>query len=108
MLVADPKHTKVNVKAELNRSGNELAGRVSEASTRPRLIDLPIGVSSTTINQLQVTFVSYLSFDLRLTLAPIYNLPSLDLSFRSKYLENPPASSDPNFVSRNRITFHLG
>ncbi|XP_017766185.1 PREDICTED: uncharacterized protein LOC108555158 [Eufriesea mexicana] len=53
VLVADPRHTKVNVKAELNRPGNELGGRVSEASTRPRLIDLPLGVSSSTINQLQ-------------------------------------------------------
>ncbi|XP_017788462.1 PREDICTED: LOW QUALITY PROTEIN: uncharacterized protein LOC108571007 [Habropoda laboriosa] len=53
VLVADPRHTKVNVKAELNRAGNELGGRVSESSARPRLVDLPPGVSSSTINQLQ-------------------------------------------------------
>ncbi|XP_076386689.1 uncharacterized protein LOC100877623 isoform X2 [Megachile rotundata] len=53
VLVADPRHTKVNVKAELNRAGNELAGRSSESSTRPRLVDLPPGVSSSTINQSQ-------------------------------------------------------
>ncbi|CAK9823145.1 unnamed protein product [Anthophora retusa] len=53
VLVADPRHTKVNVKAELNRPGNELGGRISESSTRPRLIDLPPGVSSSMINQLQ-------------------------------------------------------
>ncbi|XP_043254221.1 uncharacterized protein LOC122398442 [Colletes gigas] len=53
VLVADPRHTKVNVKAELNRPGNELAGRFSEPSARPRLVDLPPGVSSSTINRLQ-------------------------------------------------------
>ncbi|KOX71326.1 Beta-scruin [Melipona quadrifasciata] len=53
VLVADPKHAKVNVKAELNRAGNELAGRVSESATRPSPIDLPLRVSSSTIDQLQ-------------------------------------------------------
>ena len=61
MLVADPRHAKVNVKAELNRTGNELSGRVSESATRPKPIDLPLGVSSSTIDQLQVssTFVTF-------------------------------------------------
>ncbi|XP_015434239.1 PREDICTED: uncharacterized protein LOC107190037 [Dufourea novaeangliae] len=54
VLVADPHHTKVNVKAELNRPGNEAAGRISESSTRPRLIDLQGGVSSSMINQSQM------------------------------------------------------
>ncbi|KAK1133723.1 hypothetical protein K0M31_011517 [Melipona bicolor] len=53
VLVADPRHAKVNVKAELNRAGNELGGRVSESATRPRPIDLPLRVSSSTIDQLQ-------------------------------------------------------
>ncbi|KAK9295619.1 hypothetical protein QLX08_010110 [Tetragonisca angustula] len=53
VLVADPRHAKVNVKAELNRTGNELSGRVSESATRPKPIDLPLGVSSSTIDQLQ-------------------------------------------------------
>nr|XP_031840704.1 uncharacterized protein LOC116430545 [Nomia melanderi] len=53
VLVADPRHTKVNVKAELNRPGNEAVGHVSESSTRARLVDLPVGVSSSMINQSQ-------------------------------------------------------
>ncbi|CAL7947435.1 unnamed protein product [Xylocopa violacea] len=53
VLVADPRHTKVNVKAELNKAGNEIAGRVSESSARHRPIDLPRGVSSLIINQSQ-------------------------------------------------------
>ncbi|XP_076674694.1 uncharacterized protein LOC143372435 [Andrena cerasifolii] len=53
VLVADPRHTKVNVKAELNRPGNEPGGRASDSSTRPRLIDLPAGFSSSAVNQLQ-------------------------------------------------------
>ncbi|XP_076278255.1 uncharacterized protein LOC143208067 isoform X2 [Lasioglossum baleicum] len=53
VLVADPQHTKVNVKAELNRTGNEAVGRVSESSTRHRLVDLPTGVPSSMINQSQ-------------------------------------------------------
>ncbi|XP_054006973.1 uncharacterized protein LOC128891506 [Hylaeus anthracinus] len=52
VVVADPRHTKVNVKAELNRPGNELVGRV-ESSTRPKFVDLSSGVSSSTINQVQ-------------------------------------------------------
>ncbi|XP_076182991.1 uncharacterized protein LOC143154856 [Ptiloglossa arizonensis] len=51
VLVADPRHTKVNVKAEFNRSGNDPTGRVSES--RPRFVDPPSGVSSSTIDQLQ-------------------------------------------------------
>lgn len=58
MLVADPKHTKINVKAELSKSGNELGGCVSDCSTHPKPIDLPLGVSSSMINQLQVNFAS--------------------------------------------------
>lgn len=55
MLVADPRHTKVNVKAELNTTQKELGERISESSTQSRSIDLPLGVvSSSTINQLQV------------------------------------------------------
>ncbi|XP_076380872.1 uncharacterized protein LOC117220794 isoform X3 [Megalopta genalis] len=53
VLVADPQHTQVNVKAELNRPGNEAVGCVSESSTRHRLVDLPAGVSSSMINQSQ-------------------------------------------------------
>ncbi|XP_043787863.1 uncharacterized protein LOC122712356 [Apis laboriosa] len=53
VLVADPKHTKINVKAELSKSGNELGGCVSDCSTHPKPIDLPLGVSSSMINQLQ-------------------------------------------------------
>lgn len=58
VLVADPKHTKINVKAELSKSGNELGGCVSDCSTHPKPIDLPLGVSSSMINQLQVNFTS--------------------------------------------------
>ena len=58
VLVADPKHTKINVKAELSKSGNELGGCASDCSTHPKPIDLPIGVSSSMINQLQVNFTS--------------------------------------------------
>lgn len=61
VLVADPRHTKVNVKAEFNRSGNDPTGRVSES--RPRFVDPPSGVSSSTIDQLQVTLLPQLSFD---------------------------------------------
>ncbi|XP_071856238.1 uncharacterized protein [Bombus fervidus] len=54
VLVADPRHTKVNVKAELNTAQKELGERISESSTQLRSIDLPLGVvSSSTINQLQ-------------------------------------------------------
>ncbi|XP_078044683.1 uncharacterized protein LOC144474074 [Augochlora pura] len=53
VLVADPQHTQVNVKAELNRPGNEAVGCVSESSARHRLVDLPAGVSSSMINQSQ-------------------------------------------------------
>ncbi|CAL1681888.1 unnamed protein product [Lasius platythorax] len=51
VLVADPRHTKVNVKAELNRS--DFGTSVSDSSNRTRYIDLPPGVTPSTIDQLQ-------------------------------------------------------
>lgn len=54
MLVADPRRTKVNVKAELSRPGVSAAARVSDCSSRTRYIDLPPGVSPSAIGQLQV------------------------------------------------------
>ncbi|XP_029169639.1 LOW QUALITY PROTEIN: uncharacterized protein LOC114939506 [Nylanderia fulva] len=51
VLVADPQHTKVNVKAELNRS--DVGTSVFESSTQTRYIDLPPGVTQSTINKLQ-------------------------------------------------------
>ncbi|KAM0731128.1 Kelch-like protein 26 [Formica fusca] len=50
VLVADPRHTKVNVKTELNRSGDDV---VSGSSNRTKYIDLPPGISPSTIDQLQ-------------------------------------------------------
>ncbi|XP_072764148.1 uncharacterized protein [Anoplolepis gracilipes] len=53
VLVADPRHTKVNVKAELNRSADDAGTFVSGFSNRTRYIDLPPGVTPSTIDQLQ-------------------------------------------------------
>ncbi|GAB1870020.1 Kelch-like protein 26 [Camponotus japonicus] len=50
VLVADPRRTKVNVKAELNRPGDD---GTFDSSNRTRYIDLPPGVTPSTINQLQ-------------------------------------------------------
>jgi len=51
VLVADPRHTKVNIKAELNRPG---VTTVSDPSNQTRYIDLPPGITPSTIDQLQV------------------------------------------------------
>ncbi|XP_071646943.1 uncharacterized protein [Temnothorax longispinosus] len=53
VLVADPRHTKVNVKTELNRPGVNIGTSVSDSSNRTRYIDLPPGITSSTIDQLQ-------------------------------------------------------
>ncbi|XP_050456430.1 uncharacterized protein LOC126854072 isoform X2 [Cataglyphis hispanica] len=53
VLVADPRRTKVNVKTELNRSGNDVGTFASSSSNRTKYIDLPPGVSPSTIDQLQ-------------------------------------------------------
>ncbi|XP_011864766.1 PREDICTED: uncharacterized protein LOC105560338 [Vollenhovia emeryi] len=53
VLVADPRHTKVNVKAELNRPGVNVGTSVSDSSNRTRYIDLPPGITLSTIDQLQ-------------------------------------------------------
>ncbi|XP_070528953.1 uncharacterized protein, partial [Cardiocondyla obscurior] len=54
VLVADPRHTKVNVKTELNRPSIDQAGTsTSESPNRATYIDLPPGVTSSMINQLQ-------------------------------------------------------
>jgi len=54
VLVADPRHTKVNVKAEFSRPGVEVGPSVFCSSNRAKYIDLPPGVTSSTISQLQV------------------------------------------------------
>ncbi|XP_047344829.1 uncharacterized protein LOC124947140 [Vespa velutina] len=53
VLVADPRHTKVNVKAELNKSNINMNRSVSDLSPKHSLIDLPPGVTSSAINHLQ-------------------------------------------------------
>ncbi|XP_011705988.1 PREDICTED: uncharacterized protein LOC105461201 isoform X2 [Wasmannia auropunctata] len=53
VLVADPRRTKVNVKAELNRSGVDVGTSISDSSNRTRYINLPPGITPSTIDQLQ-------------------------------------------------------
>ncbi|XP_018339301.1 PREDICTED: uncharacterized protein LOC108746813 isoform X2 [Trachymyrmex septentrionalis] len=54
VLAADPRQTKVDVKAELNRSGNNVVGTsVFDSPNRTRYIDLPPGITPSTIDQLQ-------------------------------------------------------
>ncbi|KAL2716917.1 uncharacterized protein V1478_012617 [Vespula squamosa] len=53
VLVADPRHTKVNVKAELNKSNIDVNRSISDSSTRQSFIDLPPGVTPSAINHLQ-------------------------------------------------------
>ncbi|EFN83269.1 Kelch-like protein 26 [Harpegnathos saltator] len=55
VLVADPRRTRVNVKAELSRSAAiDTAGTlVPDSSNRPRYVDLPLGVTPSAIDQLQ-------------------------------------------------------
>ena len=48
VLVADPKHTRVNVKADLEKS------RVDSEFCGEEPIELPPGITPSTINQLQV------------------------------------------------------
>ncbi|XP_015176367.1 PREDICTED: uncharacterized protein LOC107066343 [Polistes dominula] len=54
VLVADPRHTKVNVKAELDKSNIDVNRSISDFSTRQGFIDLPPGVTPSAINHLQV------------------------------------------------------
>ncbi|KAK2583127.1 hypothetical protein KPH14_009152 [Odynerus spinipes] len=53
VLVADPRHTKVNVKAELEKSSIDVNRSISESSARQGFIDLPPGVTPSAINHLQ-------------------------------------------------------
>ncbi|XP_039306349.1 uncharacterized protein LOC105197110 isoform X3 [Solenopsis invicta] len=52
ILVADPRHTKVNVKAEFNQSGANVG--TSDSSNQTRYIDFPPGITPSTIDQLQL------------------------------------------------------
>ncbi|XP_014606713.1 PREDICTED: uncharacterized protein LOC106788191 [Polistes canadensis] len=54
VLVADPRHTKVNIKAELDKSNIDVNRSISDFSNRQGFIDLPPGVTPSAINHLQV------------------------------------------------------
>ncbi|XP_018308699.1 uncharacterized protein [Mycetomoellerius zeteki] len=54
VLAADPRHTKVNVKAELNRPGNNIGTSLFDSPNRTRYTDLLPGITPSTIDQLQV------------------------------------------------------
>ncbi|XP_014485723.1 PREDICTED: uncharacterized protein LOC106750129 [Dinoponera quadriceps] len=53
VLVADPRRTKVNVKAEFGRPGFDSGTFLPDSASRAKYVDLPPGVTPSTIDQLQ-------------------------------------------------------
>ncbi|XP_025073382.1 uncharacterized protein LOC105424285 [Pogonomyrmex barbatus] len=53
VLVADPRYTKVNIKAEVNRPGADVSTPVSDSSNQTKYIDLPPGITPSAIDRLQ-------------------------------------------------------
>ncbi|XP_026826019.1 uncharacterized protein LOC105284947 isoform X2 [Ooceraea biroi] len=84
VLVADPRHTKVNVKAEFSRSGVDVGPSVLGSSNRIRYIDLPPGVTPSTINQLQAQ----------------KKLPYIDANYRSR--TQPSAKFHPSEMEQKQ------
>ncbi|KYM96591.1 Kelch-like protein 26 [Cyphomyrmex costatus] len=82
VLAADPRHTKVNVKTEFNRSGNNIGTSVFDSSNRTRYIDLPPGITPSTIDQLQAQ----------------KRLPHIEGSYRSRM---QPSIKSPSEMEQN-------
>ncbi|XP_032676022.1 uncharacterized protein LOC116846387 isoform X1 [Odontomachus brunneus] len=53
VLVADPRRTRINVKAELSRSGVDNGTFIPDSTIRTKYINLPPGITPSTIDQLQ-------------------------------------------------------
>ncbi|XP_020293902.1 uncharacterized protein LOC109859768 isoform X2 [Pseudomyrmex gracilis] len=80
VLVADPRNTKINVKTELGRSNGDVDASTSGCSNRTKYIDLPPGVTPSTINQLQTQKkLPYVEANYRSQLQPNTRLNLLEM-----------------------------
>ncbi|XP_067210524.1 uncharacterized protein [Linepithema humile] len=96
VLVADPRHTKVNIKAELNRPGVTVSGPLNQT----RYIDLPPGVTPSTIDQLQAQKkLPYIEGNYRSRIQPNTKFHSLEMEqkqpVQSTSQQLPPMNEVP-------------